>query len=686
MFIDEDFALNQGPVNYERAVGGSLLGLGVQAAAAGLLLGLGLWTGDSAVLAGAWLAAAGLPVWIVLAIVHQQHRLERLEALEAEELAKRPGVEQTIFERTSADLSVARRRLDQLFKWVLPAVSLLVGLYLAGAGLWLAIQNATKAGARAEAQTLGFDPLMAMAFCAGLGLLGFLVGRFVAGMARVREWQLMRGGAGFLMSAVVGAVALTLGLAGAKYELPALLRWLAVVIPVFMVLIGAEVLLNLVLNVYRPRKPGETPRAAFDARLLGLLTTPEGLAKAFADAVNYQFGFEITHSWFWQLLGRAALPLLGFAVGALLLVSCLVHVEPSQQALVTTFGRLDGEPLGPGLHLKWPWPLSSFELFDVTRIHEIRVGSIEDLKPGEPVLWTNEHSAKDEGLLIVAASPLAAPNSSTTTNRAPAIALVIAEVSVQYRIKDLKPFVACGAAGSVEAWLKCSAERAVTAYLYGLDEQEVLGPARLQAGDRLRERIQRESDANGLGIEVLFAGILSVHPHHKAAEAFHESVQALQERETKIEQAQQERIKTLSQVAGSPDQAAKLVAEISKLNQLKNAGAKPDEIAAGELAAERAIREGSGEASQELAKAEADRWTRENAERGKAERFLKELLSYRQAPQYFVARRYLEVISEGLGSDKVRKYVLAAERDKLTVRMDLKDQDLDLPMNLTPEK
>lgn len=678
--------MSQGPVNYERAVGGSLLGLGVQAAAAGVMLGLGLWTGEPAVLAGAWLAAAGLPVWIALAIIHQQHRLERIEALDAEELAKRPGIEQTIFERTSADLSVARRRLDQLFKWSLPAVSLLVGLYLAAVGVWLAIQNAPKPGARGEPHALGADPLMAMAFCAGLGLVGFLVGRFVAGMARVREWQLMRGGAGFLMSAVVTAVALTVGLAGAKYDLPGLLRWLAVIVPAFMLFIGAEVLLNLVLNVYRPRKPGETPRAAFDSRLLGLLTTPEGLAKAFAEAVNYQFGFEITHSWFWQLLGRTALPLLGFAVGAMLLLSCLVHVEPYQQALVTTFGRLDGEPLGPGLHLKWPWPLASSELFDVTRVHEVRVGSIEDLKPGEPVLWTNEHSAKDEGLLIVAASQMAAPNTGAAANRAPAIALVVAEVSIQYRIKDLKQYATCGAAGSVEAWLKCSAEREATAYLYSLDEQQVLGPARLKAGDDLRERIQRASDANGLGIEVIFTGLLSVHPHHKAAGAFHESVQALQERETMIEKARQERIKTLSTAAGSPESAATLVDEIGKLERMKNSGAKAEEIAAAEAAAERLIRTGSGEAAQDLSKADAYRWSRENAERGNAERFLKELLSYQQAPKYFVTRRYLEVLSEGLGSEKVRKYMLTAERDKLTIRMDLKDTDSDLPSILTPQK
>lgn len=95
--------MSREPQGYERAVSGSLLGLALQAACVGVLLGLSLWTGEPGVQAAAWLAAAGLPVWIALALVHQQHRLERIEALEAEQLAQRSGAEQGIFERNAAD-------------------------------------------------------------------------------------------------------------------------------------------------------------------------------------------------------------------------------------------------------------------------------------------------------------------------------------------------------------------------------------------------------------------------------------------------------------------------------------------------------------------------------------------------------------------------------------------------------
>lgn len=679
--------MSREPQGYERAVSGSLLGLALQAACVGVLLGLSLWTGEPAVQAAAWLAAAGLPVWIALALVHQQHRLERIEALEAEQLAQRSGAEQGIFERNAADLSAARRRLNQLYAWGLPLTGVLVGACLLGMGVWQILLRAPLLAARAEPAAPGYDPLLAMAFCAGLALAGFLTGRFIAGMARVAEWQLLRGGAGYLLGVVVCALGLTAGLGAARYEMPGLLHWLAVLIPALMALAGAEVLLNVVLDLYRPRKAGERARPAFDARLLGLLTVPEGLAKAFADALNYQFGFEVTHSWFWKLLGRAFAPLLAFAVGVLLLLSCLVFVEPQQQALVITFGRLGSEPVGPGLHLKLPWPLATAELYDVARIHEIKVGTSMESKPGEAVLWDNQHAVTDEGLMIVAAPSAAVRDGGKPGGRAPAISLLVADARIQYRIKDLPRYAQAGSRASVEAWLKCAAERALTLQLYGLTEGEMLGPARLRAGEELRTRLQQMADTaggTGLGIEVLFAGLVEVHPHAKAAGAFHESVRAMQEKETRIEEARRDRIRILCEAAGSPEYADLLIAEVEKLDALKRENAPAAAVTAQELALEKRMREGAGQAAEELARAEADRWSRENVERGNAERFLKEVLAQQHAPRYFAARRYLEVLAEGLA--EARKYVLVAERERLTIRMDFKDQDLNLPLDVPPAK
>ena len=40
------------------------------------------------------------------------------------------------------------------------------------------------------------------------------------------------------------------------------------------------------------------------------------------------------------------------------------QVRQSQKAVVTTFGKITGQPRQPGLHLRWPWPIQQVYKFD----------------------------------------------------------------------------------------------------------------------------------------------------------------------------------------------------------------------------------------------------------------------------------------------------------------------------------
>src|SRR5690606_19545149 len=94
-----------------------------------------------------------------------------------------------------------------------------------------------------------------------------------------------------------------------------------------------------------------------------------------------------------------------FGAAMLLLISSVVIVEPHQQAIVTTFGRLGGEPLNAGLHLKLPWPIARVDYYDVTLVRQILIGVTERTKAtGDPILWSNVHG--DNEPLIVAPTPL----------------------------------------------------------------------------------------------------------------------------------------------------------------------------------------------------------------------------------------------------------------------------------------
>jgi membrane protease subunit HflC len=47
------------------------------------------------------------------------------------------------------------------------------------------------------------------------------------------------------------------------------------------------------------------------------------------------------------------------------------QVPQSEVAVVTTFGKITGQPCQPGLHLRWPWPVQQINRFD-TRIQNFQ--------------------------------------------------------------------------------------------------------------------------------------------------------------------------------------------------------------------------------------------------------------------------------------------------------------------------
>ena len=156
-----------------------------------------------------------------------------------------------------------------------------------------------------------------------------------------------------------------------------------------MIALAVEILVNFALNLYRPRIAGQLPRPAFDSKTLSLLAAPDSFVRSINEAINYQFGFDITSSWGYQLLLRSFAWLIALAVAALLLVDTMVIVEPTQQAVRLRQGAIVGEVHDPGLLWKLPWPIESAEVVDVSRIRELSLTF--DWKSERSVyLWSDE--------------------------------------------------------------------------------------------------------------------------------------------------------------------------------------------------------------------------------------------------------------------------------------------------------
>lgn len=701
---------------YQRAVAAALLGLAVQAAVALALGVLALVTVNPAVYAACWHAVGGLLLWLCLVVVYQQYKLERAEALEVEQLAERHGAESSIFETSAEDLSVARNRLRRFIRWGLPLASLLTAGYLIGIGGWITWWSVQQIDALA-AISRTISPLLLGFIFAGIAFGCFVVSRYLAGMGKLTHWQLLRGGAAYLMGVALVSLLLTIAV-GLMDWVQWPIRYLALVVPVFMVVIGVEMALNFLLDLYRPRKLGEVPRPAFDSRLLGLLTTPESVAKTINEAINYQFGFEITRSWFWQLLSRAFGGLIVLGAVVILLLSCVVVVQPNEQAVVTTFGRLASQqPLAPGLHVKWPWPMGRARHYDVTTIRSLKASDKAELKTDVPILWTNVHTVQDpvnfvvaapRDLIIDAGTPDGPAQPMADTERqliqqTPSVSLVNVEIELHYRIRadgGLMDYITSVArieeiernrqaqGSSAQALarlidqdkptahplLENIAQTQVSQWLFAHDIDELIGSARSEGEAVLHERIQAAANEAKLGIEVVNVAIMSIHPPQagEVAAAFAEVVSAEQRRQRIIEQALAEQIRIMAEVAGSTATARRIVDQVEQLEQSRRDGAASQQLADQELALEQLLRDAGGEAATQIADARAYRWQRENSERGNAVLFDAQIKAYDEAPRLYRARKHLDVLARGMA--EARKYLLLTDRDDLILRFDFKDQ------------
>ncbi|MFW6335858.1 MAG: SPFH domain-containing protein, partial [Phycisphaeraceae bacterium] len=644
----------------------------------------------------------------VLWLLYNQHRLEAAETLEVEQMRESDAAAAALFDEAGDRLAVARKRLERLYRIGLPATALAVGLYLATIGgllfarhwnLWQ--RDVLDAVAIGNRTNTALTTLLVLSV--GLAFFVFIVARYVAGMTRLDLWRPLRAGAAYLVGATLLLLLLIAASALAYVGYGPAFPLLALIAPAITAVLGVEMLLAFLADLYRPRRKGEIPRPAFDSRLLGWMTSPDSLSKIVAETLRYQFGLDFTSSWFYRLFSRALLPLIGAGVIVLFAMSSLVIVAPHQAAVVTTFGQLertgDGDVrvYGPGVHLKWPWPVSGIEKHDVHRVHTLNVGSrTEGIKPGAAILWTNEHTIGEEQYLVTAPTRIKGEDddSSDRQMRGAAGELVGADVAFLFRIMPdrLEDYIT--SARDPQAVLQTLAEQETSRYFASRTVDQLLTVGRQQAGEAIRHSTQAAVEERELGLELLQVAISAVHPPNdsEVAQAFLEQINARQTKQTTIEEARREAVSIMAQAAGSREFALRinrpiqreeaLLREIERLR--REAGETLDAETARTIETlreqrrrvaaeiERLIADAGGESAQILARARADRWRQAITEAAAAERFAPQLAAFRQAPRYYAARRYFQAISEAMQNR--RKIILGVDTQlPAEIRFNLED-------------
>ena len=637
---------------------------------------LGSFSGTLAMYLLSWQILSGLLVWAVLIAQFHQRTLAEQEKLDVSQLSKAAD-EGTIFSGGAdrmAMMAVAQKRLVFLEKWVVPVSAILIAIYQVVMGLLLfkgqVLNEARRTGDWADPKHL----LLSAVLMVVVSFIAFLFSRYATGMSAEKEWKPLRAGGSYLLATALLGFALAVSLALAQFNHPAGLAVLNYIIPLLLIVLGAEVVLNAILDIYRPRVAGQYSRAAFDSRILGLFNEPGGILHTVSHTIDYQFGFQVSQTWFYKLLEKAIMPLVLFALLILYLMSSFVVIGPGQAGVVERYGVYVRD-LSPGLHVKYPWPIETVFVHPVDRVQKITIGYAGKQTNEKAFLWGVKHYEEEYNLLVAVQT-----DSSDDGDGAVPVSIVQASVPVLFRISDVRKYI-YNHEESREL-LEAICYRELTRYAVSAkietddtesdSQQSLLGAGRMEAASELQRRIQDAVDKADLGVKIVLLGLQGVHPPPEVAKEYEEVIAAVQEKQATVLNAQAEEIRILTELGGS-------VAEVDALHELamaferskeqgdtqKTEGLKNElQIAFGEV---------QGQVFTTLREAESYAFERVNLAQGEGLRFDGQLKAYHAWPEFYRKLQRLMVLEETLGD--VRKYVVVADNeDALVYIVDLQEK------------
>jgi modulator of FtsH protease HflK len=562
--------------------------------------------------------------FLVIAIGYFQMRLEeaeRLEKLEFDELNKTAS-SGSLFNTADSEVFPARRSREQFERFFVPGFTVVLFLLQAGGAylLWNWVNKAVY--------TPMEKPTVAMSIFGLFALTLFLLGKYSVGLARLEGARLLRPGASYMLLSAYVCFLITVCIGAVELGFPWVDRYAAFVLVGLLALVAAETLISLVLEIYRPRVAGKVGRLVYDSRLVGLMAEPEGLFTTAAHALDYQFGFKVSETWFYRFLEKALIWLILLQVGVLVLSTSFVFVSPGEQALLERFGSPvnTGAVLEPGLHVKLPWPIDKIHRYRTRELQMFNVGFVPE--EGEShetaILWTGKHYKEESNWLVASSNQRTAEGSQN--ERAIPADLVNVSVPVQFQIKDLRAW-AYGHADAAKL-LERLATREVVRYLASTDFFQLLGAGRSHAAEELRTRIQQQADAEGVGASIVMVGLHDLHPPSKVAPAFQELVAASQENEARIHHA-------------------------------KGFAAQTVMVATGE--AHKKIMEARGHSIRTVLGSAAT-----------ANQFTNQAQAYGASPRVYMERAYVQALERGMTN--ARKYVFATTNTQDIIQMNVEDK------------
>ncbi|HIG28362.1 MAG TPA: hypothetical protein EYQ50_11405 [Verrucomicrobiales bacterium] len=490
----------------------------------------------------------------LISYVHMRllHR-EDLEQMEFDEMM-RTKKEAALFS-TDAETFPARQSRVQFERFIIPSFTILL-LILEAAFAWFflkAVQDSVP--------PLVSRATVSMAFFSFFGLVLLLFGKYAAGVSRLEKQRILKPVSGFMMLGAFTLFALAIVEAAVKFDYPFYDRYLGYVFVGMLVLFAMENFINLVLEIYRPRIKDKVERLLYESRLVGFISHPSGIVTSVAHALDYQFGFKVSETWFYRFLEQAFAWLVILQLSTLFLSTTVTIIEPHEKALLERFGKpvAGKEVLEPGLHLKLPWPIDKVYRYPATEIQTFNIGyedeyALEEEDDGHGhghgadskddenetgshvIAWAQSHGDEHQYFLVAGNQEKSVGVIGSDEEVSVPVSFLEVEIPVQYQIEDLQAWAYNNSNSA--GLLKKIAFREVVDYLLGVDMEWVMGEGREKAATDLKERFQAAVKRNKLGARIVLVGLQDSHPPKKVAEAFESVDGAEQEQHTKVLEAE----------------------------------------------------------------------------------------------------------------------------------------------------
>jgi len=218
----------------------------------------------------------------------------------------------------------------------------------------------------------------------------------------------------------------------------------------------------------------------------------------------------------------------------LYLGSGLFTVGVGETALRTRFGRIVGEPLGPGLHGRLPWPIESHRIVAVDAVRRLEigfrsapradtaarafargytlVGPRDPVPPGGTVgFGYRKEKVTEESFLLTGDENI-----------------VDVAFTVQYQVKDPVAFAFDQA--DPEGVVRSVAVAVLRALIATLPVDAIYSSGRDDVERDARRAVQARLDAYGTGIRVVGVNVLSVHAPEEVHAAFRDVASAQEDR------------------------------------------------------------------------------------------------------------------------------------------------------------